>query len=70
MCCSSRAYNPGGSFRFSSSVCSSGEHNYQALHLTGPSLAGTWDDRFFLCSVPQIETYDVSGIISYRSREQ
>jgi hypothetical protein len=70
VCCSSRSKNPGGNaLRFTSDECSSGVNANVALSFSGPVMAGTWEHRFYQCTVPGTYEGNASEVLTYRSQE-
>jgi len=70
VCCSSRSKNPGGNaLRFTATECSSGVNGGVALGFVGPVMAGTWEHRFFQCTVPGTYEGNRSQVLTYRQQE-
>jgi hypothetical protein len=70
VCCSSRSKNPGGNaLRFTADQCSSGVDGGVALAFSGPVMAGSWEHRFFQCTLPGTYEGNASEVLTYRSQE-
>jgi hypothetical protein len=70
VCCSSRSKNPGGNaLRFTANECSTGVNGGVALAFTGPVMAGSWEHRFYQCSLPGTYEGNASEVLTFRSKE-